>query len=427
MPAAQTRRTFLQASTLAAAATALAPHTWAEEKSSNEKRELICGVIGTGRGMEHVAAILKAPNTKLAYLCDVDAKRLDTGMKAIAAKKADSPVPVRDLREILDDKKVDAVFIATPNFWHAPATIMACAAGKNVYVEKPGSHNAWEAEKMVEAARKHKRTVQMGNQRRSWPALIEAVEKIRGGAIGKPLYARCWYDNSRKTIGRGKPAPVPENLDYTMWQGPVPEAPFKDNLLHYNWHWHWNYGGGELANNGIHALDVARWGLGVELPKSVSYTGGRYHFDDDQETPDTGVAQYDFGDVGIAWEGSSCHPRREEKHPFVVWYGSEGTLHNVGSNYVIYDLKGEKVAEGKGAGGEQGHIENFLDCVRTGKTPNSEIAIGQTSTLLCHLGNMSYRTGSVVKFDPAARKIIDNAPAEKYWKREYRSGWEPKV
>ncbi len=334
---------------------------------------------------------------------------------------------MRDLRQILDDKKVDAVFIATPNFWHAPATIMACAAGKHVYVEKPGSHNAWEAETMVAAARKHKRTVQMGNQRRSWPALIEAVEKLRGGVIGKLHYARCWYDNARKTIGKGKPAPIPENLDYTLWQGPVPEAPFKDNLLHYNWHWHWNYGGGELANNGIHALDVARWGLGVELPKTVSYTGGRYHYDDDQETPDTGVAQYDFGDVGIAWEGSSCHPRREEKHDFVIFYGSEGTLHIANTGYVIYDLKGEKVAEGKGEGGEQGHIENFLDCVRTGKTPNSEIGIGQTSTLLCHLGNISYRTGSVVKFDPATRKLIDNDAAQKLWKREYREGWEPKI
>jgi len=426
MSLAQNRRTFLQTSTLAAAA-ALAPHTWAAETSADEKRELIVGVIGTGRGMAHVAAVLKAPNTKLAYLCDVDAKRLDTGMKAIAAKKADSPVPVRDLRQILDDKKVDAVFIATPNFWHAPATIMACAAGKHVYVEKPGSHNAWEAEMMVAAARKHKRTVQMGNQRRSWPALIEAVEKLRGGAIGKLHCARCWYDNSRKTIGKGKPAPIPENLDYTLWQGPVPETPFKDNLLHYNWHWHWNYGGGELANNGIHALDVARWGLGVELPKTVSYTGGRYHYDDDQETPDTGVAQYDFGDVGIAWEGSSCHPRREEKHDFVIFYGSEGTLHIANTSYVIYDLKGEKVTEGKGEGGEQGHIENFLDCVRTGKTPNSEIGIGQTSTLLCHLGNMSYRTGSVVKFDPATRKISDNDAAQKLWKREYREGWEPKI
>jgi predicted dehydrogenase len=427
MISAQTRRTFLQTSSLAAVATALAPHTWAEEKSAEETRELICAVIGTGRGMAHAAAILKAPHTKLAYLCDVDAKRLDTGMKAIAAKNADSPVPIRDLRAALDDKKVDAVFIATCNHWHAPATIMACAAGKHVYVEKPGSHNAWEAETMVAAARKHQRTVQMGNQRRSWPALIEAVEKLRSGAIGKLLYARCWYDNARKTIGHGKPAPVPENLDYAQWQGPAPEYAYKDNLLHYNWHWHWHFGGGELANNGIHALDVARWGLGVELPKTVSYTGGRYHYDDDQETPDTGVAQYDFGDVGIAWEGSSCHPRREEKHDFVIFYGSAGTLHIVNTGYVIYDLKGEKIAEGRGDGGEQIHIENFLDCVRTGKTPNSEIAIGQTSTLLCHLGNMSYRSGSVVKFDPATRKIIDNDAAQKYWKREYRAGWEPKV
>lgn len=429
--AAVHRREFLQSSTLAAAAV-LAPRAFvgaAQVESPSE--QITAAVIGCGRGLSHAAAINNSPKARIAYICDVDKNRLKAGMKNVEAKvndkKVPMPEPIGDLRRALDDPKLDAVFIATCNHWHAIAAIMACQAGKHVYVEKPGSHNAWEGQQLIAAARKHKRVVQMGNQRRSWPAIVEAMEKLRGGAIGKLLYARCWYDASRLSIGTGKTVPVPEHLDFNLWQGAAPERPYKDNLVHYNWHWHWHYGGGEMANNGIHALDVARWGLGVTYPKTVSFTGGRYHFQDDQETPDTATAVFDFGDVGCTWEGSSCHARRPEKHPIVAFYGTEGSLHITDPNYTIYDLKGEKTAEGKGTGGEQGHIDNFLDCIKTGKTPNSEIEIGQTSTLLCHLANISYRTGRVLKFDGEKKTIIDDADAMKLWKRDYRNGWEPQV
>lgn len=426
------RRSFLQASTLSAAA-ALAPRAFAANlQAESPSEQLSVAVIGLGRGKDHASAILNTPKARITYLCDVDKNRLAGGMKHVEGKVNDrkeaQPTPIGDLRRALDDPKLDAVFIATCNHWHSIAAIMACQAGKHVYVEKPGSHNAWEGQQLILAARKNRRIVQMGNQRRSWPAIIEGIQKLRDGAIGKVLYARCWYDNQRPSILKGKLVSPPDSLDYTLWQGAAPERPYKDNVIPYNWHWHWHYGGGEMANNGIHALDVARWGLGVDYPSTVSYLGGRYHYDDDQETPDTGAAVFHFANgVGCTWEGSSCHPRRDEKHPFVEFYGTEGTLRNEGSGYVINDLKGAKIGEGKGDGGEQGHIENFLDCVRSGKAPNSEIEIGQTSTLLCHLANISYRTGRMLRFDGDKKTIVNDADAMKYWKREYRTGWEPQV
>jgi len=425
------RREFLQSSTLAAAALLASQVHLGAAQAESPSEQISAGVIGLGRGLSHAAAILKAKNAKLTYICDVDSQRLERGMKSVAPgveeSKQEMPTPIQDLRRMLDDPKIDAVFIATCNHWHAPAAIMACAAGKHVYVEKPGSHNAWESEMVVKAARKYQRVVQMGNQRRSWPGIIEGIEKLKAGAIGTVRSARCWYDNLRPGIGIGKPVPVPENLDYSMWQGPAPEKPYLDNLLHYNWHWRWHWGGGELANNGIHTLDVVRWGLGVDCPKTVSFVGGRYYHQDDQETPDTATAIYDFGNVTCTWECSSCHPRRGTKTPFAVFYGTEGELHIVNAGYEIYDMSGKKTAEGTGSGGEQGHIENFLECIKTGNTPNSEIAIGQASTLLCHLGNISYRTGRTLHIDPETKKIIGDTDAEKLWKREYREGWEPQV
>lgn len=425
------RREFLQSSTLAAAAVLSSGlHLGAAQKESPSE-QINAGVIGLGRGLAHAAAVLKSKHGRLAYVCDVDKTRLEGGMKKVAPgveeAKAEMPTPITDLRRMLDDPKLDAVFIATSNHWHAPAAIMACAAGKHVYVEKPGSHNAWEGEMLVKAARKYQRKVQMGNQRRSWPGIQEGIAKLHAGAIGKVLFARCWYDNNRQSIGHGKEVPVPASLDFDLWQGPAPERPYLDNLVHYNWHWRWHWGGGELANNGIHSLDVARWGLQVDVPKTVSYVGGRYAYDDDQETPDTGSALFDFGGVGCAWDVSSCQPQRGMKHPTCAFYGSEGELHIVGSGYEIYDLQGKKTAEGTGPGGEQDHINNFLDGIKTGASLNSEIEIGQTSTLLCHLGNIAYRTGHTLHIDQATRQIKDDPEAMKYWKREYRSGWEPQV
>ncbi|MCI0746496.1 MAG: Gfo/Idh/MocA family oxidoreductase, partial [Verrucomicrobia subdivision 3 bacterium] len=388
---------------------------------------LFVGVMGLGRGLDHVNALLQLSNVEIAYLSDIDDQRMEKAARVVSAKQERKPQLARDFRRILEDKSINALFIAAPNHWHAPATILACSAGKHVYVEKPGSHNAREGGLMVEAARKHKRVVQMGNQRRSWPAMIEAIEKLRDGVIGKVLYARTWYNNARGSIGRGKQVPVPAHLDYSLWQGPAPERPYVDNLVHYNWHWRWHWGGGELANNGIHALDLARWGLGVDYPKRVSYNGGRYHFDDDQETPDTGTAVFDFGERGAAWDCSSCHPRREEQLAFVTFYGEKGSLANKGNGYKIYDPNGKEVGSGSGSGGDRGHIQNFLDCIRNGQKPNSDIAEGQKSTLLCHLGNIAYRTGRTLSIDQQNGHIIGDKEAEKLWGREYRPGWEPKL
>lgn len=427
MSTPMTRRDFTKRTTLFSFGLAAAPLITRGQTAKSPGERLVVGVMGLSRGAAHVNALQQISNVEVAYVCDVDSDRLAKLHKS-AFSKADKPAQaVKDFRRILEDKNVDALFIAAPNFWHAPAAILACAAGKHVYVEKPGSHNARESEMIVAAARKHKRVVQMGNQRRSWPGVIEAVEKLKAGVIGEVRYARCFYNANRGSIGRGKPAPVPANLDYSLWQGPAPERPYVDNLVHYNWHWRWHWGGGELANNGVHALDVARWGLGVEVPSRVSCTGGRYHFEDDQETPDTAAAVFDYGRKGILWDNSSCHPRGGENLPFVAWYGDNGSLTQNGTGYKVFDPKGKLVSEGNGSGGEKGHIENFLQAIRGDTKPNSEIAVGQVAALLCHLGNISYRTGRTLNIDPKSRTIIGDREAERLWGREYRPGWEPKV
>ena len=432
------RRVFLQQSAALGAGLAawrgVSPAIAADAANS----KLVVGVMGcNGRGMAHIDGLLAAPNVEIAYICDVDSRAMEKGIKVVAKKQGKEPKGVKDFRQVLDDKSVDALSIATPNHWHAIATIMACAAGKHVYVEKPGSHDPHESGLMVEAARKYKRVVQMGNQRRSMPGIIEAIEKIRGGVIGRVLTARCWYTRNRPTIGCGKPAPVPDWLDWTLWQGAAPERPFKDNLVHYNWHWFWHWGNGELGNNAVHSVDVARWGLGVDAPRRVTFGGGRYRFQDDQQTPDTGVATYDFGDKLITWEQSSSHDRKAETQTTVSFYGEGGMLSIIGTGYKLYDLKGKETGgwktsgEGdtvRGPGGEYEHFANFVNCVRQNKRPNSDIGECQKSTMLCHYANIAYRTGHTLNVDPKTGKVVGDAAATALWRRpEYRKGWEPKV
>jgi predicted dehydrogenase len=330
------------------------------------------------------------------------------------------------LREAtLEDREIDAVSIATPNFWHAPATILACRAGKHVYVEKPGSHNAHEGERMVAVAAATRRLVQMGTQRRSTDTVRQAMDELRAGIIGPVRMARCRYDNARETIGRGKSTPVPAWLNYELWQGPVPERPYVDNLVHYNWHWRWHWGGGELANNGPHALDIARWGLGVEFPQRVTANGGRYHFQDDQETPDTLTAHFEFKTCGIGWDGSSCQPRKADGPHFVTFYGDAGTLAiDANGGYRIVDPAGKELRKVAGRTSDVPHFTNFIEGIRGNVSLNAPVAEGVKSVHLCHLGNIAWRTSGAVEVDPATGHLKSaNRKQKTLWTREYRRGW----
>jgi predicted dehydrogenase len=383
--------------------------------------------MGLGRGLDHVRALQKLQDVEIRYLVDVDEARLKRAVQSCFASAGRVPQLLADFRRALEDRELDALFVATPNHWHAPATLLACEAGKHVYVEKPGSHNAAEAVAMSGAAGRYRRRIQLGTQRRSWPALIEAVARLRAGEIGEVRSARAWYTNSRATIGRGRATMVPAGLDYDLWQGPAPERPFVDNVVHYNWHWRWHWGGGEVANNGPHAFDLARWGLGAGLPRRVTCGGGRHHFQDDQETPDTVLATLDFGKASFIWDGSSCHPRRHESLPFVTWYGEKGSLSNHGTGYRILDPDGKETARGDGPGGDLRHIANFIEAIRENEPLNAPIGEGQDSVLPCHLANVAYRTGGELEFDPATRKILHNREAARLWGREYRRGWKPRL
>jgi predicted dehydrogenase len=281
---------------------------------------------------------------------------------------------------------------------------------------------------MVAAARKHNRVVQLGTQRRSMPHIVEAIGRLHAGEIGRVLFSRGWFYSDRQPIGHGKPAAVPEWLDFSLWQGPAPERPYQDNLIHYNWHWFWHWGTGELGNNGVHSLDLCRWGLEVDYPKRVTAGGGKYFFDDDQETPDTHVVTWDFGDKAIAWEGRNWHRHGIEGSSFgSAFYGDKGSIVISSDEFKMYDPAGKELAQQKGFGGHDPHLKNFLACIASGQRPNADIEDGHKGTLLCHLGNIAYRTGHTLDCDPSNGHIKNDPAAEALWSREYRPGWEPKV
>lgn len=420
-----TRRQFLASATTAATA-ATAGITFpnlvlGQTKGANDR--LRVAVMGLSRGKKHIQAFLGVPNVEVAAVCDVDSRRMAEGARMLDGKQDKAPRQEADLRKLLEDPEIDAISIAAPNFWHAPATILAARAGKHVYVEKPGSYNPDEAERMVAVAKETDRLVQMGTQRRSYPAFIEGIQRLHDGELGTLRLARCWYTNSRPSIGIAKPSKPPDYLNWTLWQGPVLEGPYRSNLVHYNWHWHWKYGGGEMANNGVHALDIARWALDVDLPQQVTCSGGRYHFKDDQETPDTINANFEYGDVGITWESSSHHRRKPENLAFVRVYGDKGMMNFSSQNYKVFDMEGKEIAANTEKAGDIPHFKNFADAIRDGVPLNQDIANAQISTLLCHYANIAYRTGGACKVDQETRMVAGMDADDPLWRREYRDGW----
>ena len=439
------RRDFIKTTGLAAAGVGLSgismPSVFANGMPSNKVVIAVAGVNSRGNGMAQLFA--RQPDCEVAYVCDVDERAMTKTVDSVAKVQNRKPKAEKDFRKALEDKGVDALFIAMPDHWHAPATIIACAMGKHVYVEKPFSHNPNEGELAIKAARKYNRLVQMGSQRRSGTGLIQMVADIRAGIIGNVCMAKTWYCR-RRGPSFYKDAPVPSWLDYELWQGPAPRRPYKDGLVHYDWHWLWHWGTGEALNNGTHEVDVARWGLGVEFPIRVSSLGGRYAYKDDWETPDTQSISIEFPENKlITWEGrsfSSFNVNGADRG--VVFYGDNGSIINPGGNsYTVYDKSNKVIKNSKDAtdstdttntvsAGEnldKMHVANFLDSIRTGKMPNADCEIGHRSTLLVQLGNISWRTRQTLEIDPKNGHILNNKAAQKLWSREYAKGWEPKV
>ncbi|WP_153795735.1 Gfo/Idh/MocA family protein [Foetidibacter luteolus] len=435
------RRSFIKNTTLASAGiTILNFPVFGKNAPSNKVVVAVMGV--NSRGAYLAKCFSELANVEVAYICDVEEKAIANGLEALknAPRK---PTLVKDIRELVNKKDFDALVIAAPDHWHAPAAILGITHGKHVYVEKPCGQNPYEGELLAEAMVKHKKLVQMGNQRRSFPTLIQAVKEVREGIIGNPYFAKGWYANNRKSIGTGNKITVPPTLDFELWQGPAPRRDYKDNLVHYNWHWFWHWGTGEACNNGTHEIDCCRWFLDAEFPTKVTSGGGRYAFKDDWETPDTQVATFEFGPgKSIAWESRSCNvfPVEGAGRGFII-YGDKGTLVNDGGgDYKVYDYANKLVKEIKSdvkadpnnpvsASGNLDlyHFNNFVNSIRGQEQLTAPVTEAHKSVLLCHLANIAQRTGQTLHCNAANGHILNSKEAAALWKREYESGWAPKV
>ena len=403
------------------------------------------GMMGVNsRGLQLSNIFARQKDCEIIYVSDVDTRAAAKCIDSIEKLQNSRPKAAPDFRKALEDKQLDALVIAVPDHWHVPAAILATKAGKHVYLEKPCSHNPNEGELLVAAIAKYKKVIQMGNQRRSFPNIIAAIGELHAGVIGRVYFAKTWYNNARPSIGRGKEIEVPSWLDYELWQGPAPRKPYRDNLIHYNWHWFWHWGTGESLNNGTHFVDLARWGLGVDYPVRVSSSGGRYHFQDDQETPDTQVITMEFNNnTSMVWEGRSCNGYPTEGNAVgVIFYGDNGTLSIAENTYKIFDRANKLVKDvnnkttvdanasnrsNPSPDGDILHIQNFFDAIKNGTKLNADILSGHQSTLLVQLGNIALRSGNTLDLDPTNGHIKNDAVAMKYWSREYQPGWEPEI
>lgn len=424
----KTRRTFLKQTGLGVAGAAAVGWTRTARAAGANDR-ISVGLIGCGGRGPGVAEGMGGVD----YVCDPDRGRLAAAAKKFGVEPSHA---VTDLRRVLDDKSVDAVIVATPDHWHAPAAILACRAGKHVYVEKPCCHNFREGQLLVQAARRHKRVVQHGTQQRSDPSTAGAVQMLREGIIGEVLVAKAWNVQRRANIGRQQPSDPPPGVDYDAWIGPAVWMPFQKNRFHYSWHWWYNFGTGDMGNDGVHEIDYARWGLGVDtFPTRVSATGGKYYFDDDQQFPDTMTVAFEYpgdGKVGslrqLIFEmriWSTNYPQNVDSG--AEFYGTEGRMFlSKRGKLEVFGPRNRRIEDPKPKGQPPenlgSHQQDFLDAIRRDRRPNAEIEIGLKSTALCNLGNLAVRLGRSLQFDPQKQQVVGDQQANRMLSREYRQG-----
>jgi predicted dehydrogenase len=437
-----TRREFLDSLAVGAAGLAVGTtaKSYAQILGANDR--LNFAVIGlNGRGYAHLSALQANKSTaRISHVCDVDVNIMKKFADKTTQAMGEAPATEQDFRKILEIKEVDAITIATPDHWHTPLAIRGLQAGKHVYVEKPCSHNPAEGVMLLHAVEKYKKVVQMGTQQRSSPHTIEIVDKIHNGAIGRAYYAKAWYSNVRKTIGTGKDAPVPPQIDWDLWQGPAPRRPYKDNVQPYNWHWFRIYGTGESLNNGTHEVDVCRWALGADYPMRVTSSGGRYQFKDDWQFYDTLVTSFEYEDKLLSWEGKSCNGMKfygRDRGSTIM--GTTGTVLVDRDGYEIYDLDGKMTSEYKTGGKTSSsdlvgsdsmtdaHFANFIAAIRTGAKLNAPISVGNVAVTMMQLSNIAWESKRELRLDTTNGRILADPDAMKMWARDYQPGWAPQV
>jgi predicted dehydrogenase len=407
------RRGFLGATAAAVGGTIHGPRA---ARAAAPERVRVCVVGVRGRGLSLARSFAAQPDAVVTHVCDVNERVFGPAIEAVRAAGAggNDPRPVGDLRRVLDDPAVDAIVVATPDHWHALATIWGCQAGKHVYVEKPVSNGIFAGRQMVLAARKHDRLVQVGTQSRSAPHYHEAIELVRSGRIGRVHMAKAWNSQLRRLVPAKPDTAVPAGLDWDIWQGPAPERPYNDNRYTYGWRWLWDYGTGDMGNDGVHDLDIARWGLGVEHPEKIDCTGGKFQFTDDiQETPDTQVVTFTFpGNRLLVYEQRLWSPYHQEGFENgVAFYGNAGYLLIGRRGWKVVGKGNEVLLEKRVDFSEAPHVRNFLDAIRSGTPLACDIEEGYRSTLLAHLGNLSYRVGRPLRFDATTHAIVDDPEA----------------
>jgi predicted dehydrogenase len=389
-------------------------------------------VLGSGRGASLAKNFSSLPEVNVVAICDVDESRGQPLAKKIGDETGRRPAWVNDFRTLLDRKDIDAIAIATPDHWHAPATILGCIAGKDVYVEKPASHNIAEGRMAVTAARKYSRIVQHGTNLRGRTHYEEAWELLRKGEIGKVLMVKAINNQRRGRLEKRADEPVPAGVDYNLWLGPAPERPFNRNRFHYSWHWNWDYGTGDIGNDGVHQIDIGRWALGLRAPKAVSCSGAKLGSRGDaQETPDTLVVTWEYDDLLYVYEQRDFTPYRMPGHRLDndnIIFGETG--------YMIIDREGFRVFHEKGKPGavvaardpdSPRYFQNFIDCVKSRQHQQllGDIEEGHYSAMLAHLGNIAYRVGRRLEFDGATETFPKDKDANTLLGREYRQGFEP--